>query len=105
MNIKQKLGKRIREIRVSHSMTQEMLAEKLEISPKSLSQIELGNNFVSAETLDNICKTLNIKPKQLFNFDEEEINEKKLLEELNKKLSNDKRLLHTVYKITMALEN
>ena len=51
MSIKKNLGNRIREIRVSRSLTQEALAEKINLSAKSLSQIELGNNFVSAETL------------------------------------------------------
>ena len=52
MSIKKNLGNRIREIRISRSLTQEALAEKINLSAKSLSQIELGNNFVSAETLD-----------------------------------------------------
>ena len=51
MSIKKNLGNRIREIRISRSLTQEALAEKINLSAKSLSQIELGNNFVSAETL------------------------------------------------------
>lgn len=48
MTIKKNLGNRIREIRISRSLTQEALAELVNISAKSLSQIELGNNFVSA---------------------------------------------------------
>ena len=55
MNIKKQLGNRIREIRINCSLTQEAPAEKVNLSPKSLSQIELGNNFVSAETLDSLC--------------------------------------------------
>lgn len=105
MNIKQKFGKKIREIRIKRSLTQEMLAEKLNISSKSLSQIELGNNFVSAETLDNLCNTLNILPNQLFNFDSDGVNDNNMLEELIKKLSNDRYLLKTIYKIALILEN
>lgn len=59
MNIKLLFGKKVKEYRIKSSMTQEELAEKIGISAKSLSQIELGNNFVSAETLDAICSALN----------------------------------------------
>ena len=52
MNIKKKLGNKIKELRLKNSYTQDALSEKLDISPKSVSQIELGNNFVSAETLE-----------------------------------------------------
>ena len=41
MSIKKNLGNRIREIRISRSLTQETLAEKTNLSAKSLSQIEL----------------------------------------------------------------
>ncbi|HIS74199.1 TPA: helix-turn-helix transcriptional regulator [Candidatus Galligastranaerophilus intestinavium] len=68
MSIKKNLGNRIREIRISRSLTQEALAEKINLSAKSLSQIELGNNFVSAETLEKILEKLNLEPDELFSF-------------------------------------
>ena len=68
MSIKKNLGNRIREIRISRSLTQEALAEKINLSAKSLSQIELGNNFVSAETLEEICKALDITHNVLFDL-------------------------------------
>ena len=105
MDIKKKLGNKIRELRIKRSLTQEMLAEKINLSPKSLSQIELGNNFVSAETLDSICIALEINPKSLFDFEELEIKKEDYLDEINIKLKHNPQLLKTIYKIINALDD
>lgn len=105
MDIKKKLGIKIREIRIKHSLTQEALAEKINLSAKSLSQIELGNNFVSAETLDGICSALKINPKTLFDFDEFTKDKDCYLEIINKKLKQNPQLLKTIYKIVTVLDN
>lgn len=104
MNIKKLLGNRIREIRTSRSLTQEALAEIVNISAKTLSQIELGNNFVSAETLADICKALNITPKILFDFPHTEVAQENLISEIVKRLENNPQLLKTIYKIVIALD-
>ena len=105
MDIKKKLGNKIRELRIKRSLTQEMLAEKINLSPKSLSQIELGNNFVSAETLDSICSALEINPKSLFDFEELEIKKEDYLDEINIKLKHNPQLLKTIYKIINVLDD
>lgn len=104
MSIKKNLGNRIREIRISRSLTQEALAEKINLSAKSLSQIELGNNFVSAETLDELCSALNITPNVLFNFKYSDVKESTSLEEITKRLQNNPTLLKTIYRIVLALD-
>jgi len=103
MNIKSKLGNRIREFRQSRGLTQEELAEQLNISAKSLSQVELGNNFVSADTLDNICNSLEVTPKQLFSF-EFEIEQTDKVKEIVSRLNKNKKLMNTIYKIVLALD-
>lgn len=105
MNIKKNLGNRIREIRISKALTQEALAEKVNLSAKSLSQIELGNNFVSAETLDYICEALEITPKALFDFNYSEKHKEDFLNEIITILEKNPQLLKTVYKIVKALDN
>lgn len=104
MSIKKNLGNRIREIRISRSLTQEALAEKINLSAKSLSQIELGNNFVSAETLEELCKALNINPNTLFDFKYSDVPAEISLDEINKRLKNNPNLLKMVYRIVMALD-
>lgn len=104
MNIKKQLGNRIREIRINCSLTQEALAEKVNLSAKSLSQIELGNNFVSAETLENLCKALNINPKALFEFENQDTGKLDCIDEIIKRLENNPALLKIIYKIVIALD-
>jgi len=104
MDIKKQLGNRIREIRINCSLTQEALAEKVNLSAKSLSQIELGNNFVSAETLDSLCEALKISPKALFDFENPDTNKEDYINEIVKRLENNPALLKTIYKIVMALD-
>lgn len=104
MNLKQRLGNNIKQLRLSNSLTQEELAEKINLSAKSLSQIELGNNFVSAETLEKICSAINIKPKRLFDFELNNDESKNMLEFITNKLKTNKKLLSTIYKIVVALD-
>jgi len=102
MNIKKLFGKKIKEKRIALGLTQEILAEKIGISPKSLSQIELGNNFVSAENLEAICIALDTLPKNLFDFSQQstEIN----LEYISNKLKQNKSLAEKVYKFLEIIE-
>ena len=102
MNIKILFGKKVKEYRTKSLMTQEELAEKIGISAKSLSQIELGNNFVSAETLEAICNALNITPKNMFDFTEN--TPKNNLEYINNKLKNNSYLLKKISQIIDIIE-
>ena len=97
MDVKKLFGKNVKEHRLKMKLTQEELAEKIGISPKSLSQIELGNNFISAENLSAICFALNVKAKTLFDFGEDENPDK--LKFINEKLKNSATLTSKVYSI------
>lgn len=102
MGIKVLFGKKIKEKRLMLQYTQEELAEKIGISAKSLSQIELGNNFVSAENLEAICGALNTSPKNLFDFSDNE--SKVSLKDTMDKLQKNKLLFEKVTKIIEILE-
>ncbi len=66
--LKQKFGKRLREIRVQRRMSQERFAETLDISVDFLSLIERGRNAPSFDTLDKIAKRLSLPVADLFTF-------------------------------------
>ncbi len=59
MNYK-RLGEKIKKERLINGLTQAKLAEKVEISPTFLGQIERGERVPSLETVVNIAMTLNI---------------------------------------------
>ena len=71
MNIKQIFGNNLHEYRKNKNLSQEQLAEKLEISVKHLSTLETGKSFVSAELLEKISKILSVSPSALFYSPEE----------------------------------
>lgn len=67
--LKEHFGKRLKYLRESKKLTQEQFAEKIDISSRALSSIECGKMFVTAETIEKICRALEINPKTLFDFD------------------------------------
>ena len=66
MGIKVELGKKIKRMRLNRGLTQEQLAEMIDVSQRTLSGIEIGENFVTAETLDKIIRALNTTTEELF---------------------------------------
>jgi len=68
VNNKQLLGKRIKELRKAKGLTQEKLAELIEIETGSLSAIESGRHFPSLPTLEKIAHYLNTELEYLFKF-------------------------------------
>ena len=66
--LKQKFGRRLREIRAQRRMTQEEFAEMLDVSVDFLSLIERGRNAPSFETLDRIARRLRLPVADLFAF-------------------------------------
>ena len=69
MGIKKELGKRIQDYRKQQNLTQERLAEIVGIDTISMSKIETGRNYPTAENLEKIAKTLNVEVYELFVFD------------------------------------
>ncbi|MBR1461052.1 helix-turn-helix transcriptional regulator [bacterium] len=51
LDIKKQLGKRIKELRQAQGYSQEQFAEKLGIASRTLCGIEIGRNFLKAESL------------------------------------------------------
>lgn len=54
-NILIPIGKRIAEIRRSHNVTQETLADRLGVSPKHISHTECGTSSLSLKNLIEFC--------------------------------------------------
>lgn len=64
--LREKIGIMIREKRSSQHLTQEGLAEKVNLSTGMIGQIERGETMPSIESLDAIIKELGIDPRALF---------------------------------------
>lgn len=105
MNLKKELGEKIKRVRKIRNLTQEELAEMVDISPRSLSNIEVGACFVKSETLEKILESLNISTEELFANNHIKSNHE-LICEIDKfinKVKNDTKTLEKVYKILKCL--
>ena len=102
MNIKVLLGKRIQELRKSNGLTQENMAELIGIEPSSISNIENGKYYPTAENLEKIINVLNTTPEKLFSFGHLQSNDD-LLNEINSILMENKNKMQEIYKIIKAL--
>lgn len=72
MNVKKQLGLKIKTLRKNLKLSQEKFAEIIGISRHSLSELERGVNFASAETLEKIHKNFKIDYNELFSFSKKE---------------------------------
>ena len=61
------IGKRLKQARKSKKMTQEQLAEKMEVSIAYLSKVETGKVHINLERLSQICSILNITEGEILN--------------------------------------
>ena len=66
LDIDKSLGEVFKEYRIKNNLTQENIAEKLEISVKYISRIENGIGGVKVETLVNYMNILGISPNVIF---------------------------------------
>lgn len=59
------IGQRIRKFRRAHSLSQEELAEKVEISTTHMSHIETGNTKLSLPVLVDLATVLEVRTDEL----------------------------------------
>lgn len=105
-NIKKNFGRVVMELRIQKGLTQEQLAEYLNMSPHTITRIETGNTFVSCEAISQFCKFFNVAPSVLFTpkpqiLYDEHINYKKKITELLSGFSADR--LKEIYNILIIM--
>lgn len=68
-SLKKFFGQRVKELRKSQNLTQEQLAEKIEMDTQNLCKMENGNHFPQTKNLNKIAKALNVDIKELFEYE------------------------------------
>ena len=101
--LKKLLGRRVQELRKTRKIKQEELAEMINIAPRNMSNIETGRCFPSPENIEKIAKVLDIKIKDLFDFEHQQDDEDLLAGIISriKPLKRDR--LQDFYKIIKSL--
>jgi len=103
-NTKVLLGARIKEIRKARGLTQEKLAEMIEVEQKHVSRIESGKNFPTIDRLEKMAAALNVPMMGFFDFlhleedDEVVVNLEAMLMELD---GNSRKIAYRLIKATI----
>ena len=107
MDIKKELGHKIKRIRQKEGLTQEQFAEKINIATRTLAGIEIGESFVSAQTIENILKYTDMSFEDFFISSHLRPTED-LLIDINHyltKIKDDRDKVESIYKVIKALSN
>ena len=100
--IKKAVGKIIQALKIS----QESLAEKLDINIRTMSNIENGHTFISAKTLSKLCEVFNLSPKTFFDI-ATDVNDNniKLNEITDKLLTGGQKKIDFYYDLINLVDN
>lgn len=61
------IGERLKQARINKKLTQEKLAEELDVSVAFLSRIERGSSFINLKRLNQICSILEVTEGEILN--------------------------------------
>ena len=101
-DLKKLLGKKIQIIRKCKGLTQEKLAELINIETPSLSYLETGKYSPSIETLQKLSEVLNVKPWEFYYFNELTDYEMKI--EIKKALDEKPEFIKLLYNFYKSIE-
>lgn len=102
MNTKELLGLKVKETRKMRKITQEKLAEMINVDNGYISKLEVGQNFPSIGTLEKIAIALNVELYELFQFTSESKNNfKDEILNIYDKLNKEKQ--YTLYRVAKDL--
>lgn len=68
MNIKQAVGKRIRELRNKLGVSQEEFADMVGLDRTYITSVECGKRNISIVNVEKIANALNVSLSEFFNF-------------------------------------
>lgn len=100
--MKKMFGQRVRELRTAKKLTQETVAELIDIKPENYSRIENGLSFPKPENIVKLSKVLDVEIAELFQFSH--LNDyEKILDAIIEKLKSDKETTVITYKFLKSL--
>ena len=107
MDVKKELGLKIKKIRQKEGLTQEQFAEKINIATRTLAGIEIGESFVSAQTIENILNFTDLSFEDFFISSHLRPTED-LLNDISlylDKIKDDREKVENIHKVVKALSN
>lgn len=102
MQTKELLGLKIKELRKQKRLTQEQLAEMLNLDTGYISKLEVGRNFPTIGTLEKIASALDVELYELFQFStRKELDFKSEITSIYDSLNKEKQ--YTLYRVARDL--
>lgn len=95
------IGERLKKARTEKKITQEVLADKMEVSIAFLSRIERGNSHINLKRLIQICEILEVSEGEILNgtaSNSANYLEKDFKELLDKTTNDQKELIYRIAK-------
>lgn len=105
--LKNTFGATVKELRNQKGLTQEQLAERLNLQPQTIAKIETGRSFISAEVLASLCNFFEVEPTIFFAKKPKIITEQDLeyIKEIKRLLpSFSTAQLRDIYNILLVLQ-
>ena len=103
-SLKQKFGKRVKELRKNKGLTQEQLAELINIEPPNVSKLENGLHFPQPEKIEKIASALEVSIQELFYFEHFQSREQLIIDIKNSLNEFDLNSLELIYKFIHELK-
>ena len=103
MQTKELLGLKIKEVRKQRKITQEQLAEMLDLDVGYISKLEVGRNFPTIGTLEKIAEALDVELYELFQFTQGKKKDfRSEIISIYDSLNKEKQ--YTLYRVAKAME-
>ena len=105
MDVKKEIGIKIKRLRQKRGLTQEKLAEKVNISTFTLIGIETGKNFMTAQTMEKLLECLDVSLDELFSVAHLR-STSELVDDIHKIVNDvkaDRDKIEEIYKILKAI--
>lgn len=101
---KELLGARIKEIRKNRGLSQEQLAELIDVEPRHLSRIEVGKSYPTIDRLEKIARVLETPMGNFFDYMHlnDQATRGKTVEEMMKGLPEEYQQI--IYRIVRVFE-
>lgn len=93
------IGRRIKNARIGKNLTQEELADKLDVSIAFMSRVERGKSQINLKRLTQIAEILNVSPGYLItgsNVDSKDYLREDFRQVLDKCTSEQQRLIYAI---------
>ena len=104
MDLLTDIGKRVRKTREHYGFTRERLAEMANISPQFLVHIENGTKSMTANTICNLARALNVSADYLlFGLEDTDLNRTLATEALVSLLPEDRMLAERVLQTVLQM--